>query len=270
MRGRSLKIALSLGACAIVLSSCGGSNGNSDATAGAPSSLNEAVAEVEADILGVRLAMTPDEAETALEENMPDNFRLLGRSWMSVEPGHQSGPFSAETPGAYVAGLRATGPRSEIQVTFARPPAENLVESVYRKQGYSANSGQQTSLDVYRQSLIDKYGQPQKEDKSRVILLLKWLYPSSARDCAPLKSNMTAKRQAGSYPEDMGQPPEKCATALIYSLTYNAGIVDHMEAKLVNPGQEYLNREATIAYQDDLRRQAAAEAEREATDAPDL
>lgn len=186
-----------------------------DASAGAPASLEAAVAGVEADILGVRLGMTPHEAEAALKENKPDNVRLSPRSYASVDPAHSSGipPVKADTPGAFVPFMSARGPGSthDIQIAFANPPAENLVESIVRKQLYSSVGDQQTSLDVYRQSLIDKYGPPAEEDKSGAILLLKWLYPSSASDCTPLKSNLPATKQGSSYPDDMGHPPETCA-----------------------------------------------------------
>lgn len=304
MKHLSVKYTLSIAALSVLLMSCGGGQESAaensaqssdasvvaadsqseentaseapphDAMAGAPAALNTAVASVEADILGVRLGMTPDEAEAALNDNAPDNVQLLSRNWSTFDPEHSSGwpPINADTPGAFVPGVRATGPGNthEIQVTFARPPADNLVESIYRKQLYSSVGDQQTSLEVYRQSLIDKYGPPAEEDKAGAIMLLKWLYPSSAKDCAPLRSNLPAKRQVSSNPDDMGHPPEKCATALIYSLTSNGGIVNYMESKFVNPGQEYFNREATAAYQEQIRRQAAEEKREEATDAPDL
>ncbi len=245
-----------------------------DASAGAPAALEAAVAGVEADILGVRLGMTPDEAEAALQENKPDNVRLLPRTWSTFDPAHSSGwpPIKEDTPGAFVPGVRATGPGNthDLQIAFAKPPAENLVESIVRKQLYSSVGGQQTSLDVYRQSLIDKYGPPAEEDKSGAILLLKWLYPSSAADCTPLKSNLPATKQGSSYPDDMGHPPETCATALIYSLTFNGGIVSNMAARLANPGQEYFHREAAVAHQSKLREQAAEAERQKATDKPDL
>lgn len=218
--------------------------------------------------------MTPDEAEAALNNNKPDNVQIFSRNWSTFDPAYSSGypPANADTPGAFVPGVRATGPGNthEIQVTFARPPADNRVESIFRKQHYSSVGNQQTSLDVYRQSLIDKYGSPAEEDKAGAIMLLKWLYPAGAADCTPLKSNLPAKRQASSYPDDMGHPAEKCATALIYSLSNAGGIVNYMEAKLVNPGQEYFNREASEAHQDKLRRKAVEEKQQEATNEPDL
>tara|TARA_B100001939_G_scaffold315415_2_gene300560 strand:- start:13684 stop:14541 length:858 start_codon:yes stop_codon:yes gene_type:complete len=285
MKHLSVKSTFSIAALSVLLMSCGDgskdaaeSSGNSEntsvASTGAPAALEADVAAVEADILGVRLGMTPDEAEAALNENKPDNVRLLPLTWSSFDPDHSSGwpPIKADTPGAFVTGLRAIGPGNthEIQISFAKPPADNLVESIYRKEHYSSLSDRQTSLEVYRQFLIDKYGPPTEEDKAGAILLLKWLYPSGAADCAPLKSNLPAKRQASSYPDDMGHPPEKCATALIYSLTFNGGIVNNMEAKLVNPGQEYFHRKAAMAYQADLRRKAEEAKRQKATNAPDL
>ncbi len=245
-----------------------------DAATASPADLNAAVSSVEADILGVRLGMSPDEVGTALNENKPDNVQLLPRKWSSMDPAHASDfqPVNAETPGAFVPGIRATGPGSthEIQVTFAKPPADNVVESIMRKELYSSVAGQQTSLEAYRQSLIEKYGTPTEEDQGGAIVLIKWLYPDSASDCTPLKSNLPAKRQMSNYPKDMGHLPETCATTLVYSLTANGGIVSNMEAKLANVGQEYFNREAMIAHRDALNEQAAEAQRQQATDRPNL
>jgi len=245
-----------------------------DGPTGSPADLAAAVADVEADILGVRLAMTPEEVEAALKSN--DSITHVfapGRS--TLDPAFSSGmsPINADTPGAFVTGIAAsTGParRRDLSVTFARPPVDNVVESILRKELYSSVGNQQTSLEVYRQTLIDKYGPPTEEDAAGALLLLKWLYPPDAADCTPLKSNLPATKQASSYPDAMGHPPASCATSLIISLTHFNGLVNNAESRLLNVGQEYFNREALIAYRDELNRRTAEEKRQQATRKPAL
>lgn len=226
---------------------------------------------VDADIFGVKLGMTPEEAKAALEENKPQYWQgtPLVYNTMEQQMGLTDSMFkpTAETPGAFVGATSISRGSDRVHVYFAAPPAENVVQSVERKENVRGD----TSVEVYRQALVDKYGEPDEVDEAGAVTLLKWLY--DGKDCNRLASNLPATKYQH-WPTDLASiphSPKQCATALIYSLTAPSGdIVNTVEAKIGNVGQIYLNREATMALRDEIQQKAQEERVKQATDAPDL
>ncbi|WP_375208190.1 hypothetical protein [Hyphococcus sp.] len=284
-----MKSAASAAAMSVFIVACGSGGDEGAKSSGAVSDAAEAKAEsskdsksasdagpmivddVDADIFGVKLGMTPEEAKAALEENKPEYWQgsALVYNTLEQQMGLTDAMFkpTAETPGAFV-GTTSLGRGSDrVHVYFALPPAENVVQSVERKENIRGD----TSVDVYRQALVDKYGEPDEVDEAGAVMLLKWLY--NGKDCNPLASNLPATKYQH-WPTDAASiphSPRQCGTALIYSLTAPSGdIVSNVEAKLGNVGQIYLNREATIAFRDEIQKKAQEERVQQATDAPDL
>jgi hypothetical protein len=229
------------------------------------------VSNVNADIFGVKLGMTPEEAKAALEENKPQYWQGTPLVYNTIEQqmGLTDSMFkpTAETSGAFVSATSISRGSDQVHVYFAAPPAENVVQSIERKENVSGD----TSVEVYRQALVDKYGEPDEVDEAGAVILLKWLY--DGKDCNRLASNLPATKYQH-WPTDLASiphSPKQCATALIYSLTSPTGdIVSTVEAKIGNVGQIYLNREAMMALRDDIQQKAQEERIKQATDAPDL
>lgn len=237
------------------------------ASAGDAADMIASLADIDADILGVRLGMTPEEAHAKLSEALPDaNIPKLYYTTMTSN----SRPVPPDTPGAFVGGIGINNPE-KVQIRFSRPPAENVVISVERNQSLSGQKN--TSLEVFRDSLIEKYGEPDEAPVwNDVLHYFKWLYPSGAADCNPLETGVKATdyRNWPTDVDDLPHPPERCATALIYTLTVRNGIVAFADAKLGNVGVIDLNNEAYAALRKEMREQAAAAAREAATDKPDL
>jgi hypothetical protein len=233
------------------------------------------VADVGADIHGVRLGMTPEEALAVLEKKFPDakinapKYFTMAQATGLDFSGTQS---TADTPGAFAtkASVIDNTTRDVISLEFAVPPARNVVQSITRKQDIQFRADfatNKTSADVYYQALVGKYGPPTKETPLYSGKILKWLYPAEKMDCHP-------SNRGAAHPQSwvlQRTEPEKCATALLYSYAAGAdGVVTHVEARLANVGQMYLNVEVNRALREEFRRQVNEAKSKQATKVPDL
>lgn len=239
------------------------------ASAGNVADMIASFADIDADILGVRLGMTPQEAYAALKEARPDAPLSMPNYVSMTSQGQQVSP---DAPGAYIQGININDPIEKVIVTFARPPADNVVTAIERSQSYTITSDK-SSADVYRDALIDKYGQPDEAPVWNDLLYhSKWLYPSNAKDCNPLETSLPGNHYKNwrTDPKNMRHRPEQCATALIYTLTVNNGVVDRVNVKIGNAGVIRLTRDAHVALREELAEQAAAAERDAATNEPDL
>jgi len=237
------------------------------ATVGASADdLIDSMSDVEVDLLGVRLGMTPEEAYAALRAARP-NAQVSKPTYvtMSVKT-----PVPADTEGAYAQGIRINDRMDSVQVSFARPPLDNVVTSVERRQLLST-AQPQTSLEVYRDALLNKYGKPVEEvvAGNKAMHHFKWLFPSNGTDCYPIEELRSSTEWATSAP-DLDASPERCASALVYSLAVNNAIVNDARGRLGNAGAIALEIQAHVDYQRELSEQAAKAAREAATAAPDL
>jgi hypothetical protein len=233
------------------------------------------VSDVGADIHGVRLGMSPEEALSVLQTKFPDAkinapkyFTMAQATGLDLS-GAQS---TASTPGAYAtkASVIDDETRDVISIEFALPPARNVVQSITRKQDTQFRQDfatNKTSTDVYYQALVGKYGAPTKETPLYTGKILKWLYPAEKKDCHP-------SNRGAAHPQSwvlQRTEPEKCATALLYSYGAGAdGVVTMVEARLADVGQMYINMLANKALREEYRRQANEAKGKKATKVPDL
>lgn len=244
-----------------------GSGGGGSASVGASANaLMASFADTDADILGVQLGMTPDEAHAALREARPDaSVSEPSYVTMSIKT-----PVPAEKPGAYVQGIGINDRQDMVRVRFARPPLENVAMSIERNQSLS-NADPQTSLEVYRDALIEKYGEPDEAPVSDNNLMhhFKWLFPSNRADCYPIGGLRSATEWTTSV-ADLPSAAERCASALVYTLTVQNGIVSRAQARLGNAGVIGLEIESHTMLQRELAEKAAAAEREAATGQPDL
>lgn len=234
--------------------------------------LSDPVDNVAVEVRGVKLGMTLEEAEAALMASMPQGSSFEVTQYGGV--GHligdpPSGPLTAATPGAYPVKASGSDPRvskETVTVEFAPPPAKSVVQSITRNHPIQfSENDTQTSVEVYRQTLIDEYGPPDDEITLGTNMGLKWLYSSDEVDCTSwrgVEPNWVYQRA--------GHPAD-CSTALVYSLSAGAdGIVTRAHAWLGNPGLLQLNLLANRALFEALREKANAEANDAAMNKPSL
>lgn len=236
------------------------------------------VDDVDVDVRGVRLGMTLEEAEAALMENMPEGSIFEVTQLGTVQHIIGEAPtdrLTPQTPGAYPVTARASDPqvtKEVVSLDFALPPAKSVVRSITRshRMQFATNfSETQTSVEVYRQALIDKYGPPDAEiPQGANGALLKWLY-SDEVDCTSARGNGAAHGYNWVY-QYAGDPAD-CSTALLYSYQAGAdGIVTDASAKIGNVGLIQLNTLANRALMEALTEQVNAAKREAATDEPDL
>jgi len=226
------------------------------------------VDDVDVDVRGVRLGMTLEEAEAALMENMPEGavFEVTQLGTVQHIIGEApTGKLTPQTPGAYPVRATASAPLTKeiVSLEFALPPAKSVVRMIRRnhQMRFAQNfSETQTSPEVFRQALIDKYGPPDSEHPQNSGAVLKWLYSSEEADCA-------GANWVYSYAGD----PTDCSTALVYTYNTNSeGIVDMVRAEMGNAGLIQLNTLANRALFEALTEQVNAAKRQKATDKPDL
>lgn len=251
------------------------SSGHSSTVRGVSATKSFMISNIDADIFGVKLGMTPEEANRALATKSPEH-PPLPLHYTTIERQLGLVPYTpekvaADAKGAYVESTMVNlGGSSGVTVTFAKPPADNVVVQITRKQHFSGTD--KTSVEAFRKALIEKYGEPVEEPEPHGVIVYKWLFPADGADCNPLKPNLPATHHKH-WPTVVNQishQPKDCATALIYSLTASDGIVSYVEARLGNVGQTIVNTTATVAYQKEMREKAAEAKRKAATQAPQL
>ncbi|MDJ0926976.1 MAG: hypothetical protein QNJ73_04920 [Gammaproteobacteria bacterium] len=282
---------LSILPLAVLLTACGGDREPGKAAAPAPAPSDDAIsapapapekpappldpADIDADILGVRLGMTADEVIAALQAYKPDWESDPIFNTVEELAGVTRERPTPDTPGAFAPRIMINDrPRENIDVHLAQPPAENRVLRIERNQSSSAFATQNTSLEVYVNALIEKYGEPAERPPQRNpdLAVLKWLYPADGADCNPFKVSGAPMNRKNwpTNPNQFAYPPDQCAAVLVYSVTANDGIVSGIAARLENPGQSYLSQQAAAEYLNQVRADAAEKARQQATDKPVL
>lgn len=224
------------------------------------------------ELRGVRLGMTLEKARAALMAAMPEGSTFEVNQYGGVGHliGHPpTGPLTADTPGAYPVRASGSDPmvtKEVVAVEFALPPAPSVVRRVVRNHPVQfSERGTQTSVEVLREALIEKYGPPDDERTLVTRGAMKWLASPDKEDC-----NFWRGTGYNWHYQRAGHPAD-CSTALVYSYGAGAdGVVTTVQAQLGNAGLIQLNTLANRALWEVLRENANAAERAGATDKPEL
>ncbi len=211
---------------------------------------NMEISDVPADILGVRLGVTPEQAVAALGKVEPKPEINVSYAAISEEVQPRAMQAKAGAPGAYATTLVAWRRGDRVEIQFAAPPNENRVIDVKRTQNaFDRTPERALSPRVLWTSLEEKYGTPTEKDESgRGSIRAKWLY--GAPDCNVDHDYWNAMHSK--------RLPGQCATAFTAkSVQGMDGLVLSVDTRLANP------REVVSSYDRYIDHLRALRGERE-------
>jgi hypothetical protein len=215
------------------------------------------------DIVGVTLGMTPDEVAAAFgafvpgakpqierEFSKPLNVMLDQIQNKNMDPAQLESVQAIPNFKQLVSSISSSG----LSVTFAGPPDENRALYIRRQ-----DKPKGTSLEVYREAVLAKYGKPHSETGTGGVAnsQLTWVYPADGRYCEDRLKDAVV-------PED----PETCATSLVIKIVGNPVAVAY--STLVNVGDVALANARNKAFSDDAKRQLREKALSSAITPPKL
>jgi hypothetical protein len=237
-------------------------------------------ARVDADILGVKFGMTPQEVLAALKKspertNEVQGIVLQQRNGVTQRETTKDIPASpgfvnqiGSSHNVPVDNIRMD--TDNLRVSFALPPDANVVIGMEREQRYQSTGKPRegdTSTEVYWKALESKYGKPTEYANSSGM----WLYPASAPDCLA-KWHGTRPPGRFDWPRDRGAllGATRCGTHLTIRTAALGGIVNNVTARFGNPLDQFINQARSGAYFQQLQQEEAKRQAAQATAAPKL
>lgn len=156
-----------------------------------------------------------------------------------------------------------------LTLTFALFPDANRVLNIQRTTASAPD--ERTSLDLFRESLVQKYGAATttnelKNQGAVCGLQATWVYPANASSCYAGAGWSMPDR--GTIERNLKISADACGTVLAFSLTGNP--VSRAESRLTNVAGLLQNAERNEQYLKDWRQKQHDEAVKNAVTAPAL
>lgn len=156
-----------------------------------------------------------------------------------------------------------------LTVSFALFPDENRVLEIQRRA--TTLPEERSSVELFRDSLVKKYGAPTStnEIKSQTTLVglqPSWVYPANAPSCYATAQWSTPERK--NIESNLKISADSCGSVLAFNLTGNP--VTRAESRLVDTARLIQNRERNAQHLEDYKQRRYEEEVDKARTAPSL